>query len=168
MARSGFKRGFVFYAIDLVGFVASVIAAVRFHEIPAVAYDIFGLSPQAANAVGGLTIFVPLIALTAFVGSRLARAMYKPGLFTANRVLGAAFAAVLGAVAVLVGVLFVRAVAPSGLRRLLTNSLLAPRIVDAAAPVTSALDERLGLDLCGGRLARAAPEICADDTRFIG
>jgi uncharacterized membrane protein required for colicin V production len=168
MARSGFKRGFVFYAIDLVGFVASVVAAVRFHEIPAVAYDIFGMSPHAANAAGGLTIFVPLIALTAIVGSKLARAMYKPGLFTANRVLGAAFAAVLGAVVVLVGVLFIRTVAPSGLRRLVNDSLLAPRIVDAAAPLTAAVDDRLGLDLCGGRLARAAPEICAEDARIIG
>lgn len=168
MARSGFRRGFVFYAIDLAGFVASVVAAIRFHEIPAVAFDVFGLSPTAANAVGGLTIFVPLIAITAIVGSKLSRAMYRPGLFTTNRVLGAVFAAALGAAVVLVGVLFIRAAAPSGLRRLVTDSLLAPRIVDAAAPVASALDERLGLDLCGGRLGRGVPEICDRSPRFIG
>ena len=168
MARSGFKRGLVFYAIDLVGFVASVVAAIRFHEIPAVAFDAFGLSARTANAAGGLTIFVPLIALTAIVGSRLSRAMYRPGLFTTNRVLGAAFAAALGAMIVLVGALFVRTAAPSGLRRLITDSLLAPRIIDAAAPVISELDGRMGLDLCGGRLARAVPEICDRPSRIIG
>jgi uncharacterized membrane protein required for colicin V production len=160
MARSGFKRGLVFYAIDLVGFVASVVAAVRLHEIPAVVYDVFGMPSDAANAVGGITIFVPLIVLTAIVGSRLSRAMYRPGLFSTNRVLGAAFAAALAAAAVLVGVLFVRAVAPSGLRDLVEGSLIAPRIVEGAGPAIRTIDDRFGLDLCGGRLLRAAPELC--------
>lgn len=163
MARSGFRRGLVFYAIDLVGFVGSVLAAIRFHEIPAIAFELFGLSTRTSAIAGGLTIFVPLIALTALVGGRLSKAMFVPGVFTANRVLGAVFAALLGASIVVVGLLFARAAAlPFGLSDLVERSLIAPRILDATAPATAAIDEALGLDLCGGRLGRAIPELCED------
>jgi uncharacterized membrane protein required for colicin V production len=158
MALSGFRRGFVFYAIDLVGFVGAVVAAVRFHEVPAAAADVLGVPPRASAAAGGLAIFVPLIVLTAIVGRKIGRAVYAPGLYTANRVMGAAFAAALGASVVVVGLLFARAAAlPFDL---LDRSLLAPRIVGAALPVVDALDDRLGLELCGGRLARAVSGIC--------
>lgn len=162
MARSGFRRGLVFYAIDLVGFLASVLAAVRFHEIPAEVFDAVGLSDRSAKIAGGLAIFVPLIVVTAIVGSRLSRAMYAPGLFTTNRVLGAAFAAALGVAIVVVGLLFARA-SSLPFVDLLDRSLIAPRVVDAVAPAASAIDKQLGLDLCGGRLARAVPELCDQD-----
>lgn len=162
MARSGFKRGLVFYAVDLVGFVASVVAAVRFHEIPSVVFEAFGLSGATAAAAGGLLIFVPLIVLTAIVGSKLGRMVFVPGLFTTNRVLGAAFAAALGIAAVVVGLIFARATdLPLGLGGLLDRSLIAPAVVDAAAPAVAAVDGWLGLELCGGRLAEAVPEVCA-------
>lgn len=161
MARSGFRRGLVFYAIDLVGFVASVLAAIRFHEIPGSPLDVVGLSPRYAAIAGGLAIFVPLIVLTAIVGSKLSRAMYAPGLFTTNRILGAAFAAALGCAVVVVGLLFARAASlPFGLDDLIDRSVIAPKIVEGVAPATSFVDRKLGLDLCGGRLARAVPELC--------
>jgi uncharacterized membrane protein required for colicin V production len=163
MARSGFRRGLVFYAIDLVGFVASVVAAVRFHEIPAAVLDALGLSSRTAAILGGLAIFVPLIVVTAIIGSRLSRAMFAPGLFTTNRVLGAAFAAALGVAIVVVGLLFARATdLPFGLSNLLDRSLIAPKIVDGIAPATKFLDDKLGLDLCGGRLLHKVPELCDD------
>lgn len=161
MARSGFRRGLVFYAIDLVGFVGSVIAAIRFHEIPAIAFELLGLSTRNAAIAGGLAIFVPLIALTAIVGRRLSRAVFAPGLFTTNRVLGAAFAAALGVAIVVVGLLFARAAdLPFGLSDLVERSLIAPRVMDAVAPAMVFVDDRLGLELCGGRLARAFPDLC--------
>ena len=151
----------MFYAIDLVGFVGSVIAAIRFHEIPAIAFEAFGLSSRTSAIAGGLVIFIPLIALTAIVGGRLSRATFVPGVFTANRVLGAAFAAALGVTIVVVGLLFARAAElPFGLSDLVERSIIAPRVLDASAPATVALDDALGLDLCGGRLARALPELC--------
>lgn len=168
MARSGFRRGLVFYAVDLVGFVASVIAAIRFHEIPAIAFELIGLSTRNAAIAGGLAIFVPLIALTAIVGGRLSRAVFVPGLFTTNRILGAAFAAALSVAIVVVGLLFARAAAlPFGLSDLVERSLVAPRVLDAVAPATAFIDEQLGLELCGGRLARAVPDLCdeADGSR---
>jgi uncharacterized membrane protein required for colicin V production len=161
MARSGFRRGLVFYAIDLVGFVGSVVAAVRFHEIPALLFDGFGMSARSSAIAGGLAIFAPLIILTAIVGSKLSRTMYAPGLFTTNRVLGAAFAAALGATIVVVALLFARAtVLPFGLGELVERSLIAPRILDAASPAVAVVDDALGLDLCGGRLARSVKELC--------
>lgn len=161
MARSGFRRGLVFYAIDLVGFVASVVAAVRFHEIPGAILEAFGLSSRTGGIVGGLIIFIPLIVLTALIGSKLSRAVHVPGVFTTNRVLGAAFAAALGVAIVVVGMLFARAVdLPFGLSELLDRSLIAPRVLEWVAPATDFINDKLGLDLCGGRLLRAVPEVC--------
>lgn len=160
-ARAGWRRGFVFCLIDLIGFAGSVLAAVRFHEIPGTIFEFFGLSTTKADVAGGLVIFVPLIVLTAIVGSRASKAVYKPGLFTTNRFLGAAFGAALAVTIVIVGLLFARsAKLPFGIGRLVETSTIAPRVLKAAAPGVRTLDRDLGLDLCGGRFAHALPEIC--------
>jgi uncharacterized membrane protein required for colicin V production len=160
-ARAGWRRGLVFCAIDLVGFAGSVLTAVRFHEIPGAVLEFFGLSQTKADVAGGLVIFVPLIVLTAIVGSRASKAVFKPGLFTTNRVLGAVFGAVLALTVVTVGLLFARSTKlPFGIGRLVETSTIAPRVLKAAAPGVRIVNRDLGLDLCGGRFARAMPEIC--------
>jgi uncharacterized membrane protein required for colicin V production len=164
-ARAGWRRGFVFCLVDLVGFAGSVIAAVRFHEIPGAIFELFGLSQTKADVAGGLVLFVPLIVLTAMAGSRMSKAMFKPGLFTTNRVLGAAFGAALALTIVVVGLLFARsAKLPFGIGRLVETSTIAPRVLHVASPGVRYLDRRLGLDLCGGRFARTLPEICRHHT----
>lgn len=148
--------------IDLVGFVASVLLAVRFHDVPGVFWEAIGFSQRWAAFLGGLTIFVPLIAITAIVGSRVAKAIYKPGLFTLNRVLGAAVAAGLAATVALVGLLFLRAAPlPFGIGGFVKRSAIARPMIDAAQPVIARLDDTLGLDLCGGRLEHVLTEVCA-------
>jgi len=165
-ARAGWRRGLVFCFIDLIGFAGSVLAAVRFHEIPGAIFEFFGLSMRTADVAGGLAIFVPLIVLTAIVGSRASKAMFKPGLFTTNRVLGAAFGAMLALTVVIVGLLFARsAKLPFGIGRLAETSTIAPRVLKAASPGVRFLDRNLGLDLCGGRLAHNVPEICPNKRR---
>jgi uncharacterized membrane protein required for colicin V production len=162
-ARSGWRRGLVFYVVDLLGFVGSVIVAVRFHEIPGVFFEVIGLSTRTANVVGGLVIFVPLIVLVAIVGMRASKAMYRPGLFTTNRVLGAVFGALLVVSVIVVGLLFARSWRlPFGISDLVSRSAIAPAVLDAVAPGVAWVDDTLGLDLCGGRLARTVPELCAD------
>ena len=151
----------MFFAIDLVGFIGSVLLAVRFHGIPAIGFDFLGFSERWAAFLGGLVIFVPLIVLTALVGSRMSRAMYKPGLLTLDKVLGAAIAGVLAITAVLVGLLFLRAAPiPFGIGDLVKRSAIAPRAIETAEPVIAGLDQALGLDLCGGRLKRVITEVC--------
>lgn len=162
-ARSGWRRGIVFFAIDLVGFVGAVLAAVRFHEIPAIGFDFLGFSQSWAAFLGGLVIFVPLIVAVAMIGSRASRAMYKPGLHTLDKVLGAAIAAVLAMTAALVGMLFVRSLDfPFGLNDLVRRSAIAPAVIEASQPLIANVDRALGLDLCGGRLARIIPEVCEE------
>jgi uncharacterized membrane protein required for colicin V production len=160
-ARSGWRRGLVFYLIDLVGFVASVLIAIRFHEIPAIGFDFIGLSETWAAFLGGLVIFVPLIVFTAIVGSRAAGAVYKPGLFTTNRALGAALAATFAVVAAIVGLLFLRAAPiPFGLGDLIKRSTIAPAVIGWAEPVIAFADDAMELELCGGNLADIIPEVC--------
>ncbi len=158
-ARAGWRRGFVFAIVDLVGFVGSVIAAVRFHEIPATLIE-FAIGTTKANIVGGLMIFVPLIVLTAVLGSRMSRAMYRPGVFMLDKVLGMAFGGFLALTIVIVGLLFARSGLPFGIGEMVKSSTIAPRVLRAAAPTIRSADRTLGLDLCGGRFRRALPEIC--------
>src|SRR5438094_3612870 len=148
-ARSGWRRGFVFYVIDLAGFVGAVIAAVRFHEIFAGLYRSAGLSRRTSLIAGGLTIFVPLIVAIAIVGGRVARAVYKPGLFTTNRILGAAFGAALALAIVGVGLMAMRAEPiPFGIGRLVQRSPLGQQVVDWVAPVVRGVNSTLDLGLC--------------------
>jgi uncharacterized membrane protein required for colicin V production len=164
-ARSGWRRGLVFYVVDLLGFVGAVIAAVRFHEIPGTFFEVMGFSTRIANILGGLMIFLPLILLVAYIGIRASKSMYRPGLFTTNRVLGAAVGALLAVSVVIVGLLFVRSWRlPFGISDLVSRSVIAPKVLDATAPAVAWIDNRLGLDLCGGRLARTVPELCTDKT----
>ena len=153
--------GFIDLTIVLAGFAGSVLAAVRFHEIPGAVLESFGLSQARSDTIGGFIIFVPLIVATAMIGSRTSRAMFKPGLFTANRAVGAAFGALLALTIVVVGLLFARSARlPFGIGRLVETSTIAPRVLRAAAPGVRYVDRELGLDLCGGRFARTLPEIC--------
>lgn len=154
----------MFFAIDLVGFLSSVLVAVRFHEIPAIGFDYLGASERWSAFGGGLVIFVPLIVATAMLGSRASRAMYKPGLFTLDKVLGAAIAGVLAVTMVIVALLFIRSLSfPFGLNDLIKRSAIAPRVIEGAEPTIAAVDRTLGLDLCGGRLKRVIPEVCDSD-----
>jgi uncharacterized membrane protein required for colicin V production len=161
-ARSGWRRGFVFYAIDLAGFVGAVVAAVRFHEVFATLYHSAGLSTRTSALLGGLTIFVPLIVAIAIVGGRVSRGVYKPGLFTTNRVAGAAFGAALGLCVVAVALMAVRSQPlPFGVERLVQRSPLGQQIVDWVAPAVRSVNTTLDLGLCQGKLSKRIPEVCA-------
>lgn len=161
-ARSGWRRGLVFYVIDLVGFIVSVLLAIRFHGVPQVFWEALGWSQAWSAFLGGLLIFIPLILLTAWLGSRAAKAVYKPGLFTLNRVLGVAVAAALAACVVIVALLFVRAARVPFVGDFVTGSAIAPRAIDAVEPAIGVLDDTLGLDLCDGRLKRIIADACKE------
>lgn len=141
----------------------AVLAAIRFHEIPKIGFEFLGLDETFAAFLGGLTIFIPLIVLTALIGSRAANAVYKPGLFTTNRALGAALAGLFAIVAAVVGLLFLRAAPiPFGIGDLVRRSSIAPAVIETSEPAIAFLDETLGLELCGGELADVIREVCED------
>jgi uncharacterized membrane protein required for colicin V production len=161
MAFAGWRRGLVFYAVDLAGFLASLLVALRFHAIPEKLFAPF-LPPRPAATAGGLLLFIPLIAITAIFGSRLSRAMYKPGLYTTNRVLGASFGVAFGATVITITLLFARATTlPFGADVLIKRSSIAPLFVKAIAPILADVDEQLNLHLCKGRVAEDIPEACS-------
>jgi uncharacterized membrane protein required for colicin V production len=160
-ARSGWRRGVVFFAVDLAGFLGTVLLAVRFRGIPAAFAEFLGFSDNVASVIGGVVIFVPLIIVVALVGARMSHAMYRPGLYTLDKVLGAAVAALLAITIAIVGMLFVRSLdIPFGLGDLIKRSAIAPAVIEAAEPTIAVLDDTLGLDLCDGRLKRIIPEVC--------
>ena len=149
--------------IDLVGFVGAVIAAVRFHEIFAWLYEAFGLSKRISLIAGGLTVFVPLIVLVGIIGGRAAKAVYKPGLFTTNRELGAALGGALAVTIAAVGMMALRSESiPFGIGRFVQRSPLGQQLVDWVAPAARGVNTALDLGLCDGTGAKRLPEVCAD------
>jgi hypothetical protein len=152
----------VFYVIDLFGFVGAVICAVRFHEIFGALWRGAGLHGRNALVAGGLTVFVPLIVAIAIVGGRAAKSVYKPGFFTTNRVLGAAFGGALALTVVAVGLMALRAEPiPFGLGSFVQRSPLGQQVVDWVAPVVKGVNSTLDLGLCDGKLRKHLPEVCS-------
>ncbi len=164
-ARSGWRRGFVFYVIDLVGFIGAVLLAVRFHEIPGTLIENLGPSQRTSSIVGGLIIFVPLIVVTAILGSKAHKAVFRPGIFTTNRVIGAVFGAALAAAIIIVGLLFARAADIGFVGDRIDDSIIAKRVFDGVEPAVAWANDQFGLDLCGGRLADAVPEVCEGEPK---
>ena len=154
--------------IDLAGFVGAVVCAVRFHEIFATLYRSAGVSKRYAVIAGGLTVFVPLIVAVAIVGGRAAKSVYKPGVFTTNRVLGAAFGGALALTVVAVGLMAVRAEhLPFGLDGLVQRSPLGQQVVEWVAPVVRGMNSTLDLGLCDGKLSKRLPEVC-EPSKSVG
>jgi hypothetical protein len=145
----------------LFGFIGTVVCAVRFHEIFATLWRSAGLSHRASLVAGGLTVFIPLIVAVAIVGGRVAKSVYKPGFFTTNRVLGAAFGGALALTVVAVGLMALRAEPiPFGIGSFVQRSPLGQQIVDWVAPVVKGVNSTLDLGLCDGKLAKHLPEVC--------
>ena len=139
------------------------MAAVRFHEIFAWIYEAFGLSKRASLVAGGLTIFVPVIVVVAIVGGRAAKAVYKPGLFTTNRVLGAVLGGVLAVTIAAVGLMALRSDAvPFGIGRFVQRSPLGQQLVDWVAPAVRGVNSALDLGLCDKKGRKRLPEVCVD------
>lgn len=158
-ARSGWKRGFVFRVIDIVGFVLAVIAAIKLHGPFRAIYDGIGFSPRVAPLLGGLTVFVPVIVAVGFLGRRLVKTGDLPGISLANKILGAAFGAALALVVMAVGLMAIRSF-DLPFTGLAERSELAETIVEWSAPVVRGADSTLDLGLCEGRFAKRVEEVC--------
>lgn len=153
----------MFYVIDLVGFVGALVAAVRFHEIFATLYESIGLSHRMSIFAGGLTIFVPLIVVVAIIGGRAAKAVFKPGLFTTNRVLGAAVGGALAVTIAAVAMMALRSPSiPFGAGRFVQRSPLGQQLVDWVAPAVRGVNNVVDLGLCEGKARKRLPEVCVD------
>lgn len=98
-ARAGWRRGFVAQALDVAGFGVALVLAYRFWCVLAGPWARLGLSPGWASVAGALTAFVPVIVAVAITGWKLGRITRQPGLNLTNRLLGAALALLLAAVA---------------------------------------------------------------------
>lgn len=137
LVRSGWRRGFVSYAIDLVGFTAALLLSVRYFGWPAAAWRLGGLSDRWAALAGGLTIFVPFIIAVGAIGWRAGKVALVPGLRTTNRFLGAGFGALWAAV-VLTFVLLVAHLLPlpDGVTGAIRRSPVAGFLLRTAEPAT--------------------------------
>ena len=134
LIRTGWKRGFVFIVLDLIGFGVAVALTVRFFPSLADLYRRIGAPDGWANIAAAVTVFGPAIAIVAVVGMRLSRYTWLPGLHLVNRVLGVAAGAALAAAIAIVALLALQlAPVPTFVTDPIGRSTAA-RIVSTGAP----------------------------------
>jgi len=129
---AGFVAGFARVGIGFCATVAGIVFGFWYYETPAAWIHKYLSSQTVSNVLGFLVILWAVLLVGALVAKIVASLFKMTGLSWLNRLLGAAFGFVRGA---LIGVAFVAvllAFAPKPLPNWMVNSLLLPYAIDAS------------------------------------
>jgi membrane protein required for colicin V production len=129
---AGFSAGFARVGIGFCATIAGIIFGFWYYETPAAWIHKTINSQTVSNVLGFLVILWAVLLVGALVAKAVATLFKMTGLSWLNRLLGAAFGFVRGA---LIGVAFVAvllAFAPKPLPNWMVNSLLLPYAIDAS------------------------------------
>lgn len=129
-------RGFVAgFAREGIGFGASILGILFgfwFYGLPAAwIRDYF--SSRVANLIGFLIVFVFVVLVGALVGRVLSNVFKWVGLSWMDRLLGAAFGLVRGAIVAVALVMVITAFAPAPPPKIIAESRVMPYVTDAAS-----------------------------------
>jgi membrane protein required for colicin V production len=134
---TGFRSGFTKAAFGLIATFAGIILAFWFYDVPAEWYAAFFDSKIVTYVLGFLTVFLAAIMAGALVG-RLFSAMFKVvGLGFLDRLAGAVFGLVRGALAAAAAVVILLAVTPRPSPPWMRGSKLLPYALDVSNVVAS-------------------------------
>ena len=164
---AGFMAGFTRVAIGFAATVAGVLFGFWFYYLPAGWIRGFISSPAASNLLGFFVVFALFVLAGALAGKILSRMLKLVGLSFFDRLGGAAFGFVRGAVLVVAVVTVITAFAPSPPPGMIVKSKVLPyastaaSIMSAAAPRTLKDQYRKSLD----RLKRIWEEHSARDLK---
>lgn len=129
---AGFVAGFARVGIGFCATVAGIVFGFWYYETPAAWIHKYLSSQTVSNVLGFLVVLWAVLLLGSLVAKIVASLFKMTGLSWLNRLLGAAFGFVRGA---LIGVAFVAvllAFAPKPLPNWMVNSLLLPYAIDAS------------------------------------
>jgi len=129
---AGFVAGFARVGIGSCATVAGIVFGFWYYETPAAWIHKYLSSQTVSNVLGFLVVLWAVLLLGSLVAKIVASLFKMTGLSWLNRLLGAAFGFVRGA---LIGVAFVAvllAFAPKPLPNWMVNSLLLPYAIDAS------------------------------------
>ncbi len=144
---AGFMAGFARVGIGFCAAIAGVVCGFWFYSTPAGWFHKYIGSPAVSNVLGFLVVFWAILVVGAIIAKIVATLFKWTGLSWIDRLLGAAFGVVRGAVIAVGFVAVLMAFAPKPLPNWMVTSRLLPYAVDASNLFASAAPAELKLAL---------------------
>lgn len=133
----GFLAGFARAGVGFLAAVTGVLFGFWFYGIPAAWIHQYVASPTFSNLAGFLVVFVGFVLVGGLIGKLLAKLFKWTGLSWLDRLMGAGFGLVRGAVAAVAFVSVLMAFTPKPVPRWMTGSLLLPYALDTSNVLAS-------------------------------
>jgi membrane protein required for colicin V production len=128
----GFVAGFARSGIGFIATVFGVLCGFWFYGIPAAAVHKYVHSVTASNLIGFFVVFFGLIFVGALIGKLLSKLFKWTGLSWLDRLMGAAFGLVRGALAAVAFIAVLLAFTPKPTPNWMVNSTVLPYAIDAS------------------------------------
>ena len=133
---SGYRKGLIRIGIGLIATIAAIVLACWFYGRAGTFLIPYVSSRSTANLLGFLIVFLGVLTVGALLSRILATIFKWVGLSWFDRILGAVFGALRG-VAISIGVLMmITALSPISRQSAVTNSEIAPYLMEAAEAIT--------------------------------
>jgi membrane protein required for colicin V production len=128
----GFLAGFARAGVSFLAAIAGVLFGFWFYGIPADFIHRYVGSQTLSNIAGFLVVFFICVLIGALIGKLLAKLLKWTGLSWLDRMMGAGFGLVRGAVAAVAFVSILLAFTPKPMPNWMTGSFLLPYAIDAS------------------------------------
>jgi membrane protein required for colicin V production len=128
----GFVAGFARSGIGFLAAVFGVLCGFWFYGIPAAAVHKYVHSVAASNLIGFFVVFFGLIFVGALIGKLLSKLFKWTGLSWLDRLMGAAFGLVRGALVAVAFIAVLLAFTPKPTPNWMVNSTVLPYAIDAS------------------------------------
>ena len=128
----GFMAGFARSGIGFLATVFGVLCGFWFYGIPAATVHKYVHSVTASNLIGFFVVFFGLIFVGALIGKLLSKHFKWTGLSWLDRLMGAAFGLVRGALAAVAFIAVLLAFTPKPTPNWMVNSTVLPYAIDAS------------------------------------
>ena len=128
----GFLAGFARAGVGFLSAIAGMLFGFWFYGIPAALIHKYVTSSAFSNLAGFLLVFMVCALLGALIGKLLSKLFKWTGLSWLDRLMGAGFGLVRGAVAAVAFVSVLMAFAPKPVPQWMTGSVVLPYAIDAS------------------------------------
>jgi membrane protein required for colicin V production len=133
----GFWAGFARAGVGFLSTIAGILFGFWFYGIPAEWIHKYVSSPTFSNLMGFLVVFLACVVLGGLIGKLLAKLFKWTGLSWLDRLLGAGFGLVRGAIAAVAFVSVLMAFTPKPVPKWMTGSIVLPYAIDGSNIIAS-------------------------------
>ncbi len=133
---AGLRSGFARTAVSFLAFIVGLVFALHYYHV--VGHSLHIANPSVANAVGFMIVYFGISILGSVIAGMLAKFIRSLDLVWLDRVLGAGFGVVNGLLTCTIVIWGIMAFFPVQPKLMLSQSRLAPCVMDAARRVAEA------------------------------